>query len=185
MPFLMDSEIEKAVGERVIEGLVKRRPMGSGGQRATGLRRHRLERWAAWASFGSAAVHAALIHEHAEEWWGYGLFFGLSALAQVVLGLALLTDAVNPRDTGPRWASIRRGVYWLGLLGTLALLVLYAITRTAGIPWFGPAAGEVEAVSAIDLVAKAFELVAAGALVLLLRMPKTDDPAEGGPMPAS
>lgn len=154
---------------------------GSGG--GTASRRRRLERWAAWASFGSAAVHASLVHEHAKEWWGYGLFFGLAALAQVILGLALLTDAVNPRDTGPRWASIRRGVYWLGLVGTLALLALYALTRTAGIPWFGPAAGTVEEVSPVDLVAKAFELAAAIALVRLLRMPN-DDAAAGGPTPA-
>src|SRR5687767_2996998 len=95
----------------------------------TGPRR-RLERWAAWTSFGSAAVHAALVPGHAAEWWGYGLFFGLAALGQVLLGLALATDAVNPQDTGPRWASVRRGVYVFGLALTLGLLVLYAVTRT-------------------------------------------------------
>lgn len=137
-------------------------------------RRRRLERWAAWPSFGSAAVHAALVPDHTAEWWGYGLFFGLAALGQVLLGLALITDAVNPRDTGPRWASVRRGVYVSGLVLTLGLLVLYVVTRTSGVPLLGPEAGEVEAVEPIDLIAKALELVAAGALAQLLRMPKQD-----------
>jgi hypothetical protein len=131
-------------------------------------------------------VHGSLIHEHAQEWWGYGAFFAVATLAQVLLGLALLTDAVNPRDTGPRWASLRRGIYWGGLLGTVFLVVLYAVTRTVGIPWFGPEAGTVEEVAAIDVVAKVFELVAVAALALLLRMPKEDAPAlPPGPPAAS
>jgi hypothetical protein len=145
------------------------------------LRRHRLERWAAWASLGSAAVHAFLVRDHAEEWWGYGLFFGLAALLQVLLGLALLTDAINPKDTGPRHASVKRGVYAGGLALTVGLLALYAVTRTVGVPLLGPEAGEVEEVAPLDLLAKAFEAVAAVALVLLLRLPReAHAPAPGG-----
>ena len=159
--------------------------MGPPDATPTGSRgRRRLERWAGWSSLGSAAVHAYLAPGHAEEWWGYGLFFGLAALAQVILGLALLTRAVNPKDSGPRWADVRRGLYWLGLGGTLALLAIYAVSRTVGVPFFGPEAGEVEPVEPVDLLAKVLEVAAAVALVQLLRMPK-DDAADGSGAPAA
>src|SRR5689334_9487987 len=60
----------------------------------------RLEIIAAGASLGAGAVHGALVREHFLEWWGYGLFFAFAALGQLLFGLALLTDAVNERDTG-------------------------------------------------------------------------------------
>jgi hypothetical protein len=43
-------------------------------------------------------------------------------------------------------------------------LGLYLVTRTSGIPWFGPEAGTVEAVGAIDIVSKVLE----GSLILML-----------------
>lgn len=135
----------------------------------------RLERWTAAAMLGSGAVHGLLVRTHLREWWGYGVFFVVAALAQVVLALALLTDAINPKDTGPGWAAAKRAMYWLGILGNAALILLYVVTRTTGIPWFGPAAGEVEEVSWVDLVAKGLELVAIALLVALLRRPIPPD----------
>lgn len=185
MPSFMALSVEKEVAVRLIQPFRAWPPMAQTAGPAKDPRRRRLERWAAGASLGSAAVHGALVREHAQEWWGYGLFFALAALAQVLLGIALLTDAVNPKDTGPRWASVRRAVYWVGLSGTVLLLALYVVTRTVGIPWFGPEAGTVEGVAAVDIAAKALELVAAVALALLLRMPKEDAPAPSPAAPAS
>jgi hypothetical protein len=129
----------------------------------------KLERWAAAAMLGSGAVHGLLVREHLREWWGYGVFFIVASTAQVVFALALWTEAVNPHDTGPGWRTARRWMYGLGIAGNLALIVLYVVTRTTGIPWFGPGAGEVEAVSWVDVVAKALEAVAVVLLVILLR----------------
>src|SRR5438128_12033347 len=94
----------------------------------------RLERWAAAAMLGSGAVHGLLVRSHLREWWGYGVFFLVAGTAQVVLALALLTDAVNPRDTGERWRVAKTWMYALGIAGNLALVALYAVTRTVGIP---------------------------------------------------
>lgn len=130
--------------------------------------RPRAEMVAGWASIGAGAVHGALVRDHAEEWWGYGLFFLLAGLVQLLLGLALLTRAVNPMDTGPSWRAVRRGLYVGGIVTNVALLVVYAVSRTVGVPFLGPEAGEVEAVAPIDLVAKALELLAIGAFLALL-----------------
>lgn len=134
-----------------------------------GHRARRLEQVAAWASLGAGAVHGALVRDHLEEWWGYGLFFLVAGLVQLLIGLALLTEAVNAQDTGPSWRTVRRGLYAIGLVVNVGLVALYVVTRTTGIPFFGPEAGEVEAVAPVDLVAKALEAMAAGALALLLR----------------
>src|SRR3712207_7654250 len=53
----------------------------------------------------------------------------------------------------------------LGVGGNLSIVVLYLLTRTVGIPFFGPHAGEVEGVGVADLSATAAEL----ALVVALR----------------
>ena len=54
-----------------------------------------------------------------------------------------------------------------GLLGNGAIVGLYLVTRTVGIPLLGPAAGVVEAVGWGDLVSKFAEL---GLIVCLLRL---------------
>jgi hypothetical protein len=135
------------------------------------MRSRDLERIAAWASLAAGAIHGVLARDHFEEWWGYGLFFALSGLVQLLVALALLTEAANPRDTGPRWLQVRRSLYLAGLLVNTGLILVYIVSRTIGVPFFGPEAGEVEAVAAIDLVAKVLELAAVAALVALLRRP--------------
>ena len=104
---------------------------------------------------------AALIHlwaspEHFEEWWRYGTFFSVAATAQV-----LYVPLVLLRPT--------RMVLLLGIGGNLAIVVLYLLTRTAGIPLFGPGAGEVEGVGFMDVCATTSEVgiaVALGAALL-------------------
>ncbi len=131
---------------------------------------------------GAAAAHGGLAPEHLAEWWGYGLFFLAAAGAQAVLGLALVTRAVNERDAGPSWWRLRRAMLLAGVVGNLLILTLYAVTRTVGIPWFGPSAGEVEAVAPIDLLTGAAEAVSVALLALLLRsswMPPASEPPRG------
>ncbi len=91
---------------------------------------------AAGLSLGAALIHAWVMPEHFHEWWGYGTFFLIVALAQWFYAFALL-----------RWPTPL--TFLLGIVGHLAIIGLYIVTRTAGIPLFGPHAGEVEDIGAV------------------------------------
>src|SRR3954454_5570180 len=101
-------------------------------------------------SLVAAAIHVKVAPEHFGEWWGYGAFFVVSAIAE----LALV------------WMLARRPAQWVvqaGIWGSLATLLMYLVSRTAGIP-VGPEAGVVEEVEALGIVASCAE---AALLVLL------------------
>lgn len=105
-------------------------------------------------SFGAAVIHAWVMPEHFREWWGYGTFFLVTAIAQGVYSIALLR---LPR----RW------FFTIGIAGNLAIIGLYVITRTHGIPLFGPHAGEVELVGVIDTLSTFIEIVLVLTLIVL------------------
>jgi hypothetical protein len=132
-------------------------------------RRRPLERWSGWLFLVAASSHGALAPEHFSQWWGYGLFFLGAASLQMVWGLALLTNAINPRDSGRHWHGLTTWFYLMGILGNTFALALYVVTRTVGIPYFGTLAGEVECVAPIDVVTKAAELATVILLVIALR----------------
>ena len=110
---------------------------------------------AAALSLIAALMHAWAMPEHFEEWWGYGTFFLIAAAAQACYGLALL-----------RWPG--RSLLLLGVVGNLSIVSLWAVTRTVGIPFLGPHAGEVEGVGAVDLLATAAELALVTVLLAAL-----------------
>ena len=107
--------------------------------------------YAAALSLIAALIHLWAMPEHFEEWWGYGIFFLIAAVAQACYGLALLT-------------RLSRALLLLGVVGNLSIVSLWVVTRTVGIPFLGPHAGEVEPVGAMDLLATMAEM----ALVTLL-----------------
>lgn len=121
-------------------------------------------------ALASSAVHAGLVQQHLAEWWGYGAFFVVASVAQGVFGLVLLALPQRPAWEAAAWRAWRRRLYVTGILGNGAMLALYVVTRTTGIPLFGPAAGAVEEVAAIDLLAKASELGVIACLMVLYRM---------------
>jgi hypothetical protein len=49
-------------------------------------------------------------------------------------------------------------LFSLGIAANLGIVVLWLVTRTSGIPFFGPHAEEVEAVGGLDLAAAVAEL---------------------------
>jgi hypothetical protein len=113
------------------------------------------------------SVYASLLHdwvipEHYREWWGYGAYFLAAAAAQAFLGGLLLF-----------WPN--RRVCLMGIVGNCAILILYVVTRTVGIPFFGPAAGRVEPVGSLDLAAAAAEI---GLVAVLLRHVMRNDRRE-------
>ena len=124
-------------------------------------------------ALGAALVHVWAMPGHFAEWWGYGAFFLLVAVAQGLYGLAL-------------WVRPGRALFFLGIGGSLAVVSLYAVTRTVGVPFFGPHAGEVEAVGLTDSVAAVLEValvVALGALSWTARLPEVSYPV--GPLRGS
>jgi hypothetical protein len=118
------------------------------------------KRWRYGAAALSAVagfIHILAAPDHFEEWWGYGMFFLTAATAQVMYALLLLAYEPN------------HDLLWAGILGNLSILGLYLVTRTVGIPFFGPEAGAVEPVGALDVVSKIVELALLGCLAVLLR----------------
>ena len=95
-------------------------------------------RVAAALSLLAAAIHLWVMPEHLEEWWGYGTFFLVAALAQGLYALILLRRP-------------DRVLLLAGVAGNLAILILWLVTRTTvipptGVPPPGPHVGEIEEV---------------------------------------
>jgi hypothetical protein len=76
----------------------------------------------------AALIHLWVMPELFEEWWGYGAFFLLAAVARVIYVPLLL-----------RWPN--RTVLLLGIAGNSAIVLLYLVARAVGIPLSGPEAG--------------------------------------------
>jgi hypothetical protein len=98
----------------------------------------------------AAGAHAAVGPAHFREKTVLGLFFAVAAAAQMGWSVAV---AMRPS------ALLLR----LGVAGNLALVALWALTRTAGLPGLAP-----EAVGAWDLACVTWELVAALACLHVL-----------------
>ena len=124
----------------------------------------RLERLAAGFSFAAGALQAMAGPEHVEEWWVYGLFFYGAAVAQVAFGLALLTQGI---EGWGGWPAVRSWVYAVGIGGNLAVIALWVVTRTVGVP-VGPEAFEPEGLGLLDVSSKTIELVLIALLVWLM-----------------
>ncbi len=104
----------------------------------------------------AALIHLWVMPEHFEEWWGYGMFFLVAGVVQVVYVPLLV-----------RWPN--QTVLLLGMVGNSVIVLLYLFTRVVGIPFFGPEAGKIEGVGIIDVCATASEaaiVVALGVLML-------------------
>ena len=101
----------------------------------------------------TAAIHLAVVPEHAHEWLAAVVFFVVLALAEVALARAVL-------------ASANRHVLLIGGLISIASAALWVTSRTVGLP-LGPEAFSPEAIAAPDLLATALEIFAATAFVRL------------------
>lgn len=102
---------------------------------------------------GAAGIHAAMFPEHLRESALFGAFFLGCTLVQLTwCGLVL------HRPTADRVLA--------GAVGNVAVVALWAVTRTLGLP-FGLLPGP-EEVGPWDVTCAAWELVSAGACVLVL-----------------
>jgi hypothetical protein len=129
---------------------------------------------AAGLSVCAGVLHVIIVPEHLEEWWGYGTFFIIAAVAQLFYSLLLVFQPWQPDPIrGPQGLPATY-VYWAGIIGNGFLIALYLVTRTIGIPFFGPEAGEVEPVRFIGLMTKVIEALLIVTLIILLRRSKSD-----------
>jgi hypothetical protein len=152
--------------------------------RAGPERTRSLEQRVGVLSIAGGLLHAILSPSHLAEWWGYGLFFFFAAAAQVVFGVAVLARAFDESSWGAGWRAAKRNWLVLGIAGNAAIILLYLVTRTIGIPWFGTEAGVVERVGVIDVVSKLIEAVLIAYIVLLLRDLPKETAAAPRPPPA-
>ena len=60
-------------------------------------------------------------------------------------------------------------IYKVGIVGKALIVLLYLVTRTIGIPFFGPEAGEVEDATPLSLLSKVTEIALIFMLFLLIR----------------
>lgn len=124
----------------------------------------RLERAAGILSLLAGGIHGLAAPEHFSEWWGYGLFFVAATLCQVIYGLLLVSQGI---EGWGGWSAVRGNAYLAGVVGNLAIMALWVVTRTVGVP-AGPEAGTVEAVGVLDAVSKLLETALVACLALLL-----------------
>ena len=101
-------------------------------------------------SLSVALAHLGGVTQHLDVWWGYGAFFLATGLGQAAMSVAVLWRPAP-------WVAA------VGIAGNLAIVGMYVLTRTLGIP-LGPHAGRAEDAETLDMVTTAGEL----ALVLLL-----------------
>jgi hypothetical protein len=106
----------------------------------------------AWAG---GLAHALAVSQHWDHWRLAAASFAVLAVAQFAWGA---------------WAYRRpeRPVLVLGGVSSLAIVLLWVVTRTVGLP-FGPDAGTAEEVGTLDAMATVSELLTAGLAFTLLR----------------
>ncbi|GAA4352928.1 hypothetical protein GCM10023145_18800 [Angustibacter luteus] len=112
----------------------------------------------ALATAAAGAIHFAVAGEHFHEWWVFGVFFLVLAVAQAVLAVRF-------------WALPEARVAAMTAAVNLTTVLLWVASRTTGLP-IGPEAGSPEAWGVTDGVCAALEVaaaVAAGWVVHRLR----------------
>jgi hypothetical protein len=108
------------------------------------------------SSAAAAGVHAAVAPDHFREALLFGAFFTVCALLQLLWAAAVA-------------AHVSRPLLLAGVVGNLAVVALWLVTRTVGLP-FG-LLPEPEAVGPWDVACAAWEIAVAVAAVVLLRGP--------------
>jgi FtsP/CotA-like multicopper oxidase with cupredoxin domain len=110
---------------------------------------------AALLTLGAAAIHFAVTPEHFSEYVPYGVFFVLVGGAQVALAIGLM---VVPS----------RRLYLAGLVGTLAVLGVWLMSRTVGLP-IAPEPWRPETITFTDFAASLMEAISVLLFALRLR----------------
>ena len=120
----------------------------------------------------AGVVHGIATAFYMPEWLGYGVFFIVAALGQIMYGVVLLVKPWQYDETGgfrTTGTGGARTIYLFGLIMTVAFIVLYFITRTIGVPLLGPMAGQTEPFDPLGVLAQIIHAVLALMLWSLFR----------------
>ena len=109
-------------------------------------------------TLGAAAIHLAVAPGHFNEYVPYGLFFISLGIIQVALAIAIV---VAPR----------RRLFIAAAAGTSAVIGLWLMSRTVGVP-IAPAPWHPEPVGSLDLIATFMEATSILLFLLLIRSPR-------------
>lgn len=109
---------------------------------------------AAMLILGAAAIHLSAAPGHLQEYVPFGALFIAVGIAQAFLGLAA-------------WLRPSRRVFVAAVLIALACLVVWTVSRTAGLP-IGPTPGKPEPAGFPDLVTTLFEVTSVPLLLILI-----------------
>jgi hypothetical protein len=110
--------------------------------------------WTAGLSIFALFAHVIDAPDHLSEWWGYGTFFVIVASFQFFYGIALLLRPWRFDYDGkikPNADRFGRPYFFLGSILTALVILVYCITRTTGMPFFGSGA-VAEKVTPLSLV---------------------------------
>ncbi|MDQ1457249.1 MAG: hypothetical protein QOH28_2869 [Actinomycetota bacterium] len=119
-------------------------------------------------SAAAAAIHSAVTAEHFEEAFIYGAFFLAASTAQA--GWAVVI-AYRPNRT----------LLLVGAVGNAAIIVLWTVTRTVGLP-VGPQPWHPEAIGTLDLISTLLEVaivLCAATLLARRTVPGRSSPPAG------
>jgi len=132
-------------------------------RQARGVRRGPMLILAALMVQGAAVIHLTAVPMHWEEYVPFGLFFVAAAVSQTAFAAAAV-------------AAPSRRLLLLGAAGNLAIVWLYVVSRTIGVP-VGPRPWAPEAVGLPDVVCTGLEVIASILLtVRALRPPRRRHP---------
>jgi hypothetical protein len=110
--------------------------------------------WAGGLSIFALVTHAIDAPDHLTEWWGYGAFFVIVAAFQFFYGIALFLRPWRYDSEGsllPDSEHRGRPYFILGTVLTSLVIVVYIVTHSTGMPFFGPDA-VAEPVTPLSLV---------------------------------
>ncbi len=103
----------------------------------------------------SGLIHARAAIDHASHYWLFGLLFGVLAYAQVLWAFLVYRRPDDRRRLTP------------ALVGSLAVVGVWLVSRTAGLP-IGPWAGRPEPLAVTDVTATLTELILAALIAAML-----------------
>ena len=121
----------------------------------TGDRTRKVRAVLAVSSIAAGVIHAAVVPEHVEEAWIFGFFFLLAACFQIAWAI--------PAVFRPSFI-----VYATGTLANGALIGIWLLSRTAGVP-IGPDAWMPEPAQVLDVGATLLELIVVVGSVVVFR----------------
>jgi hypothetical protein len=128
--------------------------------------------WTGGLFIVSGLIHGIIMPEYLNLWWGYGSFFFVAAIAQVIFGFVILMQPWRYDEMGhirSRPENFALPVYCAGALGNAALVGLYLVTRIVGIPFLGPEVGHVQPFTGISLFTQGIEVLLIVMLLVMIR----------------